>query len=142
MTDQSLPTRSQLNGALEFFASFAGSAYDEERRIDIPIADEERLGSHLRVEHGRTIIRIPERALQESIEEWIRQHWTEVVDYMVDSECALEDPEPIEDKPCDREDAHGPHYWTEHQFAQDVEFHCEGLSVHPRCMIAGGRNAD
>ena len=131
MTDQSLPTRSQMELAMEFISSFIGAAYEDEGVIDLEVR---RVSST----HGE----IPEKEWAGYMEKWLRDHTQQIVDGMVESDCALEDTEPIEDKRCPREDAHGPHYWPRFILDKQIEFHCEGLSVHPRCMIAGGRNED
>lgn len=135
-----LPTRSQLEDAMEFFASFAGSAYKDGGIGHLEIG-------------GRPPVACDERALQTYVEKWLREHWSEMVDCMVESHCALEDHD-IPEKGCPRTEeprieAHGAHYWDASQFQKILgpaggdlqEFHCDGIKAHPRCMIVGGRNA-
>lgn len=148
MTDPFPPTRSQVKGSFEFLASFAGAAYNDAGdggMVELEIPD------HLRIDHGQTIVRIPEQVIQDYIERWIRANGNYVIGEMIDSDCALEDESPIEDKPCPRTYAHGEHYWDESLFGGRTEatpenpipeYHCTGIKAHPRCMIAGGRNAD
>lgn len=123
----SLPTRSQLNDAMEFFASFAGSAYEDGGIVEV---DDKWL-------HENTVD-MSERSMQEYIASWLRGNWSEIVDYMVYSDCALEDTPVIEDAQCDRDDAHGEHYWTDKRVvAPDVDYHCAGIKAHPNTAIGG-----
>ena len=126
----SLPTRSQLNSAEEFFASFAGSAYADGGVVEID-------DPYLHEGHEGVVV-VSERALQKHFELWLRGNWTEIVDYMVTSEFVLEDEPTIEDGQCDRDDAHGEHYWTDHLVAgSDIDYHCAGIKAHPNTAIGG-----
>ena len=149
MTDQSLPTRSQLNGAMEFFASFAGAAYEDGGLVELETGLTLPALRNLIVTQGnRTTICLPEEMVQGYIERWLRANWEHVTDDMVDAICALEDPVAIEDRQCPKVTAHGEHYWDVSDFPEHymgpvgVEWHCEGIKAHPRCMIMGGRDAD
>jgi len=137
MTNQSLPTRSQLNGALEFFASFAGAAYkDGGGLVEI-----------------NPIHAVPERAVQEYIERWLRANWEYIVDEMVDVGFVLDDPQVLEVRPCPRPTAHRDHPWAQlgeqavnlskvplpNGWDEAEQFQCEGVRAHPATMIGGSR---
>lgn len=143
-----LPTRSQLEDAMEFFASFAGSAYrdDEDAELDTGLTIQ-ALRARVRVEGFHTVISLPEEVVQRHVEKWLREHWSEMVDCMVESSCALEDVA-IPERPCPRAEephleAHGGHYWDASLFPEVfgpaggalIEFHCDGIRAHPLCLI-------
>ncbi|NUS01891.1 MAG: hypothetical protein HOV97_04930 [Nonomuraea sp.] len=152
MTDSSLPTRSQVEGVFAFLTAYAGSSYHDLGAVEI----EDRYHPEFppRALHDTLIARgveISERALQEYMETWLKANERAIIDYMIDSHCAVENPGSIPEKECPRTDAHGKHYWDESLFPEVFgpedgraipEYHCDGIPAHPRCMIAGGRNAD
>lgn len=158
MTDSFKPTRAQLMGLLDYLASWSGSAYkDGDTKLRLYEMDGPTNSN------SKKVGTVPERALAQHREAWLRDNWADIIDHYVDDGFAVEDEPILEDKPCPREVAHGEHRWDYTQFpdvkiplegqrpfaalnwALSTEFHCEGIKAHSSTAIGGattGRPAD
>lgn len=129
--DQPLPTRPQLELAWEFIASFTGSAYDEGQTVSLKDRDD-------------SWIEADERVLHEMFERWLRERRDEIIDYMIESDCAVETmgETKLDEAGCQRWTkgiAHaGPHEWdlVIDGETKDV-FICPGLKAAPSTQIGG-----
>lgn len=129
-----LPTRSQIENVFEFLASFTGSGYDDGGRVVFKTG----------VTHDGVTV-VSEEEVHGLFEQWLRERRDEIIGYMVESDCAVEDPETemrLDEAGCRRWTdgiAHaGPHEWdlVVDGETKDV-FVCPGLLASPRTQIGG-----
>lgn len=121
-----LPARTQLELVWEFVSSFVGSACEDEGQVTFKTG---------LTHDGVTVV--SEREVHELFERWLRERRDEIIDYMVESECAVEDPPAIVERWCPRATAHGgPH----RIFNDDgsVDYECPGIKAHPKTQIGKG----
>lgn len=145
MTDK--PTRSQLMDLLAYVAGFTGSAYEDDAEVKLRLYEMDGPTDS----PSKKVATVPERALAQHREAWVRDNWETLIDHYVDDGFA-DDDSPYEDVPCPRDQAHGAHWWDYSQFPDHIfeidpsrpevkiEHHCPGIKAHRNTAIGGAND--